>query len=513
MTMATVIDGAARWHVEHGDSLVVLKAMPDACVDAIVADPPYGLSREPDIAEVLRHWLAGDDYVHTGSGFMGKTWDSFVPGPSIWRECFRVLKPGGHMLAFGGTRTYDMMTIAIRMAGFEVRDTVQWLYGSGFPKSLDVSKAIDKAGVGQITAPSTEAAKRWNGWGTALKPAHEPIILARKPPIGTVAANVLAHGTGALNIDACRIATTDNLNGGAYAENGTERHDGDENWGRSKLPGDEREGAALGMLADGATTGRDFVQPSGRWPANLCLSHSPGCERVGTKTLAEVTLRKETVAAYSCTPDCPVAELDRQSGERPVSGAAKSGVPAVAPNNGMFASRFASGGNGVMHNDTGGASRFFNTFQADEEDLATGEFVYCAKASRADREAGLREAGLREAVADSTYGDGFNTATKVRTAEQSATGDVKREAVRNHHPTVKPHGLMRHLCKLITPPNGVVLDPFFGSGSTGRGALAEGFRVIGIEREAEYVEIARARCAKADSSSVGPCDESHDVEG
>lgn len=481
MTIATVIEGAARWHVEHGDSLVVLKAMPDSCADSIVTDPPYGLSSEPDIAEVLRHWLAGDDYVHTGSGFMGKTWDSFVPGPSIWRECFRVLKPGGHMLAFGGTRTYDMMTIAIRMAGFEVRDTVQWLYGSGFPKSLDVSKAIDKAGVGQITAPSTEAAKRWNGWGTALKPAHEPIILARKPLIGTVAANVLAHGTGAINIDACRVVTTDSLNGGAYAASG----------GRGKLPGDEREGASLGMLASGVTTGRDFVQPAGRWPANLVLSHSAGCERVGT-------LRKETVAAYQCAPDCPVAELDRQSGERPVSGAAKSGVPAVAPNNGMFASRFASGGNGVMHNDTGGASRFFNTFEADEEDLATGEFVYCAKASRADREAGLCEAGLREAEADSAYGDGLNTATKVRTDEQAVSG-VDRAKIRNHHPTVKPTRLMSFFCKLITPPGGVVLDPFFGSGSTGKGALAEGFRVIGIEREAEYVEIARARCAKADS--------------
>lgn len=220
----------------HGDCLQVLRTFPSNAVDSVVTDPPYGLSREPDIREVLEKWLAGEDYTHRGSGFMGKTWDSFVPGPAIWREVYRVLKPGGHALVFAGTRTQDLMTISLRLAGFEIRDCIAYLYFSGFPKSLDVSKAFDKrAGVERevigkgnaglakgesrrngshivgyretydITAPATDLAKKWDGWGTALKPAHEPIIVARKPLDGTVADNVERWGTGALNINGCRI--------------------------------------------------------------------------------------------------------------------------------------------------------------------------------------------------------------------------------------------------------------------------------------------------------------------
>src|SRR5690606_32007732 len=298
-----------------GDCLEVLKTIPDNSVDSCVTDPPYGLSREPDIVEVLTKWLDGEDYHHRGGGFMGKTWDSFVPGPSIWREVYRVLKPGAHLLCFAGTRTQDLMTISLRLAGFEIRDVIEWLYFSGFPKSLDVGKAFDKRrgyslggfdtkelghfikthrektglsrqdaseqvtgrrtgafwnwengyclpspelwpiiktvikapdskwdimfeqaerekigeyeykrkGEGtwdvespggmfgaqerivDITAPATPLARKWDGWGTALKPAHEPIILARKPLDGTVADNVERWGTGAINIDGCRI--------------------------------------------------------------------------------------------------------------------------------------------------------------------------------------------------------------------------------------------------------------------------------------------------------------------
>lgn len=184
-----------------GDSLNVLKTIADNSIDSVVCDPPYGLSKEPDMAEVITHWLAGDDYTHKGSGFMGKKWDSFVPGPAIWRECLRVLKPGGHLLAFFGSRTYDMGALAIRLAGFEVRDQIMWIYGSGFPKSLNVEKATGDAG--------------FNGWGTALKPAHEPICVARKPLSGTVAANVIIHGTGGLNIDACRVPTDEQIKGGS----------------------------------------------------------------------------------------------------------------------------------------------------------------------------------------------------------------------------------------------------------------------------------------------------------
>src|SRR5690606_950459 len=196
----------SNWTLYEGDCLEVMRQLPDNSVDAVVTDPPYGLSREPDIEEVLRHWLAGDDYEHRGGGFMGKTWDSFVPGPAVWREVFRVLKPGGHILCFAGTRTVDLMGISLRLGGFEIRDCLQWLYGSGFPKSLDVSKAIDKKlgaerevignvtdrrGDGTVYAighsgrltsnmPITKEAKQWQGWGTALKPAYEPIVLARK---------------------------------------------------------------------------------------------------------------------------------------------------------------------------------------------------------------------------------------------------------------------------------------------------------------------------------------------
>jgi site-specific DNA-methyltransferase (adenine-specific) len=214
--------------------------------DSVVCDPPYGLSKEPNIAEVLTKWLAGEPYDHGHGGFMGKTWDSFVPHPDLWREVFRVLKPGGHALVFAGTRTQDLMTIALRLGGFEIRDVIEWLYFSGFPKSMDVGKAFDKrAGVTReviggykatgtartitggnyggggnnvaerdfilLTAPATELARQWDGWGTALKPAHEPIIVARKPLAGTVAETVEKYGTGAINIDGCRIGTDEKM--------------------------------------------------------------------------------------------------------------------------------------------------------------------------------------------------------------------------------------------------------------------------------------------------------------
>jgi DNA modification methylase len=175
-------------------------------VDSIVTDPPYGLSKEPDIVEVLTHWLNGDDYQHAGGGFMGKTWDSFVPGPAYWRECYRVLKPGGYLLAFCSTRTWDLLSMALRIAGFENRDTFRlngppalgWTYATGFPKSMDIAKAL--------TERQDETAQDWEGWGTALKPAWEVILVFRKPVINTIIGNVQAHGTGALNLDACRVA-------------------------------------------------------------------------------------------------------------------------------------------------------------------------------------------------------------------------------------------------------------------------------------------------------------------
>ena len=334
--------------MRHGDCREVMAAMDAESVDSIVSDPPYGMS------------------------FMGKGWDHGVPGVEFWTEAFRVAKPGAHLLAFGGTRTYHRLACAIEDAGWEIRDCVMWVYGSGFPKSHDVSKAIDKAagaerevvgkaaswnrpdseaghtarmnaspGEYNLTAPATDAARQWSGWGTALKPAWEPIIVARKPLCGTVAENVMTHGTGGINVDGCRVGTGGLVPGG----------------GRSKR-------GKGGVYGDGEAPESAPPHDLGRWPANLI--HDGSDEVLGL---------------------------------------------------------------------TGIAARFF----------------YCAKASKADRDA------------------------------------------RNHHPTVKPTDLMRHLCRLVTPPDGMVLDPFMGSGSTGKAALLEGFNFTGIELNPEYVEIANRR--------------------
>jgi site-specific DNA-methyltransferase (adenine-specific) len=364
-------------------------------------------------------------------------------------EAYRILKPGAHLLAFGGTRTYHRLACAVEDAGFEIRDSLLWLYGSGFPKSLDVSKAIDKAAgaerevVGSwkpqgtarlvggsnpdfiftdpedaelkgelpITAPATPEAQQWQGWGTALKPSHEPIVVARKPLSGTVAANVLAHGTGALNIDGCRI-------------------EGD---GYSYPDGPGGNTFTVAGDPDGSRNQAVESHPAGRWPPNVILSPESA------------------------------AELDEQSGEtRSTDRAAFVGNDYAR--NGATDFR---GDQGTGYGDTGGASRFF----------------YCAKASRAERNAGL---------------GGFEERAKPVQVQQSngrqLAGQAESMATRNPHPTVKPLALMRWLVRLVTPPGGTVLDPFTGSGTTGAAAALEGFDFIGIEREAEYAAIAEARC-------------------
>lgn len=341
------------------DCVEGMKLFPDAYFDSIVTDPPYEL------------------------GFMGKTWDASGIAYSVpmWAEALRVLKPGGHLLAFSGSRTYHRMVCAIEDAGFEIRDQIMWVYGSGFPKSLDVSKAIDKAAgverestgetvrsgcraarggtefVGSesieaakwkdVTTPATEAARQWQGWGTALKPAHEPIVVARKPLIGTVAANVLQHGTGAINVDGCRVG----------ASGGTAK--------ACPVPSSKTVSAYGNGLNGGGVVALD----AGRWPANLIHDGSD-----------------EVLAAFPAD-----------------------------------------------------ASRFY----------------YAAKASKSDR------------------GEG------------------------NVHPTVKPVDLMRYLCRLVTPPGGLIFDPFTGSGSTGKAATLEGFQFIGTELSAEYAAIATARISEA----------------
>ena len=375
-----------------GDCLDRLKELPDCSVDSVVTDPPYGLS------------------------FMGKRWDYDVPSVDVWTECLRVLKPGGHLLAFAGTRTQHRMAVRIEDAGFEIRDMIAWVYGSGFPKSLDVSKAIDKAAgaerevvgsrvaddirggnmhaanrgerhVIDITAPATDAARQWQGWGTALKPALEPITVARKPLIGTVAANVLEHGTGAINVDGCRVEAVGYTNGG------------------------QNRSVAFGI--NGLTDKQPRCDGSlGRWPAN-----------------------------------------------------------------------FIHDGSEEVTDLLGSAARFF----------------YSAKASKRDRNEGLDGFEVKETQGGGgrpleNYGDDEESQRLKKAA--SAYGAIKA-ARANHHPTVKPTDLMRYLCRLVTPSEGIVLDPFTGSGSTGKAAILEGFQFIGIERDEEYMKIAEARIAVA----------------
>ena len=433
-----------------GDSLERLAELPDESVDAVVTDPPYGLGKEPPIADVLHAWLAGQQYHAKGSGFMGREWDAYVPGPHLWRECLRVLRPGGHMVAFFGTRTYDVGTMAIRIAGFEIRDQLAWLYGSGFPKSLDVSKAIDAMygaereqgeilkgassqrteSLGRHTATyaatyaATDEAKQWDGWGTALKPAQEPIVLARKPLAGTVAETVLEHGTGGLNVDGCRVA-----------------HDDDVDLAELIHCQTEQSGDTLTINIPGFVGAK--YKPGGRWPANVVHDGSD-----------------EVLAGFPVT----------KAGSQP---SVRAGMGFGGGAMGQRLDGYAT--------DAGSAARFF----------------YCSKASKADRDEGL---------------DGFEIRSPGEKTDREDGSDGigpragARAEGRNHHPTVKPTELMRWLCRLITPPGGTVLDPFLGSGSTGKAAALEGFSFIGCELDPEYATLAEARIravARVDESEAG----------
>jgi DNA modification methylase len=420
----------------HGDNRQILPTLAENSVDAIVTDPPYEL------------------------GFMGKSWDAsgVAFDPATWREALRVLKPGGHLIAFSGSRTYHRMAVAIEDAGFEIRDQIMWIYGSGFPKSHNISKGLDKAagaereilGIARlqpdirgnnyaqgqreyggdtvpqyITKPATDEAKQWEGWGTALKPAHEPMVLARKPLVGTVAANVLTYGTGGLNIDGARVGKTV------------------ETWPKSRsFPyGQDRT-----YGSKDAPTELTQEAPAGRWPANVIHDGSD-----------------EVVALFPEAGN----KWKRNYGVEDYEGKQYAG------------GSFGGGGyNGVnTYADSGSAARFF----------------YCAKASKRDRNEGL---------------DGFEEKRDHDGREEGGVGGSNprnrtNNYRQNHHPTVKPTDLMRYLCRLITPPNGTVLDPFMGSGSTGKAAMYEGFKFIGVEMTDEYLPIAKARIEFAVSDNEG----------
>ena len=461
--IAAVLSGESQWCIATGKAEDVLPTLPDCCIDAVVTDPPAGI------------------------GFMNRAWDHDKGGRDTWidwmagvaAECLRVLKPGGHALVWALPRTSHWTATAWEDAGFEVRDRISHLFGSGFPKSIVVGMAIDKAagmkrGVGyprlepngrnrsvdpsgqvpsrsrilgcdnrprcarnRITAPATDAAKQWQGWGTALKPACEDWWLLRKPLAEpNVAANVLKHGTGAINVDAARV--------------GMEVGDiGD----RVDKPGKCSQRPQNHMNDDGSfAKPRNYQEPAGRWPANITHDGSD-----------------EVLAGFPET----------ESG---------AGIKTVAGSNGGGRNAFNDyrrpvGGDAFV-SDSGSAARFF----------------YCAKASRADREEGCGEMA-KQPAGSLKSGDGGWAQEEERGRKPRHEDQLR---ARNHHPTVKATALMRYLVRLITPPGGIVLDCFAGSGSTGKAAKMEGFRFIGIEAEAQYAEIARRRIAAAQAPLVFP---------
>lgn len=431
-----------------GDNIEHLKAMADNSVDSVVTDAPYGLGKSPDPVKLLQDWLDHGYHEVKGSGFMGKKWDAFVPQPLFWKEVYRVLKPGGHVLCFFGTRTYDWGVMAMRLAGFDVRDCIQWVYGSGFPKSMDISKAIDKqagaereitgvkpghegfANRGNLssvqslkgtmggeggfsrpwmedpekvekyhmaTAPATDEAKQWDGWGTALKPANEPIVLARKPiSESTVADNVLKWGTGGMNIDGCRVGIDPVYDLSQLRKINRNKRKSENGWGMTTVSGDNP----------------DVIRPEGRFPANLI--HDGSDEVVG--------LFPESKGGSSVSGKEPSKTGDANCyGEY-------NRVP------------FQS------HNDSGSAARFF----------------YCAKSSKKER------------------------------------GEY------NKHPTVKPVALMRYLTKLVNPPGGVCLDPFGGSGSTAVGWKMDGVDGIYMEMDEESYNTAVRRVDETEYEAPEP---------
>jgi site-specific DNA-methyltransferase (adenine-specific) len=357
-----------------------MATLDDNSIDSIVCDPPYEL------------------------GFMGKAWDNsgIAYDVTVWQQCLRVLKPGGHLVAFGGSRTYHRLAVAIEDAGFEIRDQIQWIYGSGFPKSHNLKD-------------------EWQGWGTALKPAHEPAVLARKPLCGTVADNVMTWGVGALNIDGTRIATEDNLNGGSYG--GVFSGSRDEH---GNLP------KAIGSGS------------KGRWPANVILDEDAAKALDGQSGVLNVGPKK---VAFKNKPE-------------------------------MVYDGGWSEGEHRGYGDKGGASRFF----------------YTAKASKAEREAGLYYEEWH-VIAERDKNGNILT-SDWRDDSRSSSGGYENKPTQpraNHHPTVKPLSLMRYLVRLVTPKGGKVLDPFMGSGSTGCASILEGFDFVGIDITPEYVAIAQKR--------------------
>jgi site-specific DNA-methyltransferase (adenine-specific) len=434
-----------------GDCIEILKTLPDNSVDSIVTDPPYHLTsitkRFGKEGSAPAQYGTDGAFARASKGFMGKEWDGgdIAFRTDVWSECYRVLKPGGHLLSFGGSRTYHRMAVAIEDAGFEVRDQIMWIYGSGFPKSHNIGKAIDKiqgnerevigdyeTSIPQITPwqdvdrfesknQQTKGNGEWEGWGTALKPAHEPICMARKPlSEKSIAENVLKHGTGGINIDDCRIGFKDENDG----------------WGK-------RHNQEVTEWKGGRsfTHGEQHLEQNdlGRFPANIMFDEEAG------------------------------KLLDEQSG------VSNSGKNKIRTSDGFNENAYGkgigikAGQNNGEYGDKGGASRFF----------------YCPKVSKKERNAGLDSFEDKPSFMKNT--------SQYRMENGEITGERAQSTQKNHHPTVKPIKLMEYLITLVTPKGGVVLEPFMGSGSTGIAAKNLGMSFIGIEKEQEYFDIAKQR--------------------
>lgn len=506
------VDSHSRHTLIHGDCIEAMRLMPDNSVDAVVTDPPYGL------------------------GFMGKKWDALPPGLDFAREAFRVLKPGGHIIAFGGQRTIHRLTCALEDGGLEIRDLIGWAFWSGFPKSLNVSKAIDKAagsagvshytgannknkvfgagmGGGQTTAPyesATPEAAQWEGWGTALKPCIEPAILARKPLAGTVAANVLEWGTGALNIDGCRYGYGDSAWPGP----------GGVNESKPVINGGAIPRTAYGSFASDAGVAMTFgtSHDLGRWPANIYY-----CPKASRRE-REAGLNAGNMVC-SCKPRSEAWASADQS-QNTTSGKAASAGLDTTESNATADSSWPTDGSGSRSTAQSPTATTSTTSTATgstttsptcnsltgsptSESTAGANSETASGGSRAAGAASSSESGPMIGTSAKRGGPstaGVAPATSGSSSSQSERGVCGRCGRWTMpptgerfgiHPTTKPIALMRWLVRLITPPGGVVLEPFAGSGTTMVAAELEGFRCIGIELEADYLPIIQGRLEHA----------------
>ena len=533
----------------------VLDQYPDNFFHALVTDPPYGLGEIRGLTFLLDDWMKGGEGLdHQSKGFMARDWDK-IPPPSTWREIYRVLRPGGYALVFASSRTWDMMSLSLRLAGFDNRDTIvcegvpalYWFQGSGFPKGQDIGKAIDKlAGAERpvvgtinktnsfsttepgwqrpfafnedgtpkhemtITAPATDDAKRWHGWHTTLKGAHETILVFQKPlSESTIAKNVLRWETGGMNIGATRVSLQGEEDAADYA-------DSFDYESRKRAQNPNQSPRFRGILANGRVGGVRKLPESGiapgRWPTNLVLVHDPRCRLIGTtqdtleagtntpigiggiygkkRKRGDALPTEQVVGLWECVPECVVRIINEQSGikqgKRSLRRKAGDTVYHGVYHHGeqYNSSEDVVGG----YDDTGGAARFFPQFSYTEEDIAAA-FRYVPKASPSERETGCELLPKRIAdILDERPSGTFHE----RLASDKERGYVPR--VRgNTHVTVKPIALMRWLVRLVCPVGGVVLDPFAGSGSTCMAAVTENAHYVGIEREEESFVIAQAR--------------------